>query len=296
MNKTRCRPITKIDYISDFHIDHWVARNQLDYIDSYFVPSILPNECAKTLLIGGDTGSDNVLTAELLRVLSSYYEDVVIVLGNHDGYLISSDGFSSSIDKLIDLRTRIDAIEGVVLLDKETVVIDNITIAGTSGWCDFSYFSDWHDSAQMGKLYYESLNDLHRITPDFLGLESSYNNKYLGPRIEDFSFAEIGEAVLQLADKQKEALRKLSKKADILLTHYPGDARLVSKKWASDPATQFFFMDGSDFDLDGKIWVSGHTHDSYEIELDGVRYLNNAYGYPGERLGLHHSDIKSFEM
>ncbi|MCL2024880.1 MAG: metallophosphoesterase [Coriobacteriia bacterium] len=277
-----------MDYISDIHVNAWLDPQGSDHLFSRFASSLLPSDPADILLVGGDLGSHNALTVELLGALSEHYKHIVAVLGNHDVYLVGPDEelYATSTEKVEALKADIAALDCVTLLDKSSVCIDGITIAGTSGWCDFTYRVDWTDEWEMGKSYYDELADLHCISSDFFGFSAK--------ALHSQSFETVACAVRAFAEDQKSALRELSKNADILLTHYPGNRHLVSPKWERDLGTAFFFMNCSDFGLDKKVWVSGHTHDQYDIMHKGTRYLNNAYGYPRENPKV--SGIKSFEI
>ncbi len=45
-------------------------------------------------------------------------------------------------------------------------------------------------------------------------------------------------------------------------------------------------LDGHVRRLNAAVHVYGHSHVNRDVVLDGTRYINNALGYPTERLGL----------
>jgi hypothetical protein len=72
-----------------------------------------------------------------------YYDHVLVVLGNHDYYLVNSSerwkNNNRSRNRRNNLKDLASQIDGVTLLDGSQITIDGITYGGTGMWHDFSY-------------------------------------------------------------------------------------------------------------------------------------------------------------
>lgn len=68
-----------------------------------------------------------------------------------------------------------------------------------------------------------------------------------------------------------------------MITHHAPSFRSVSPRFAGSPLNGGFVSD-----LDGfiashpiRIWIHGHTHDSFDYRIGATRILANPFGYPG---------------
>jgi predicted phosphodiesterase len=75
----------KIGYISDLHIDFYVAFNK-SHLLKKFIESLNP-EFYDLLIIAGDIGHYNQQNILFLNYFKEYSNKIIAVIGNHDLYL-----------------------------------------------------------------------------------------------------------------------------------------------------------------------------------------------------------------
>ena len=83
---------------------------------------------------------------------------------------------------------------------------------------------------------------------------------------------------------QKKKLENLSSKVDVMITHYVPTFVNMRPSYYSDPFSTFFHFDGKRLleEMQGKVWIHGHTHDTKDHEVHGCHILCNPFGYPNE--------------
>lgn len=258
------------DLISDIHLDFYIdirnpeltMKNKITAL----VESILPEQPQKTLIIAGDLGHYNHQNTFLLEELKKIYENIVLVDGNHDYYLVSSKAKyrykNNSMNRISEMRENASKIENVYYLDGDIIEIDGTKYGGVGMWYDFSYGIQILGKSQEGLFYHwkEVMTDYKLIK----GLDFCSN------------FRE--------ADKAKEKLEKIIKDSDIIITHVGPEWSRIPHKFAYDASTAFYYFDGKPyFDrAKDKVWVYGHTHDRNDYEIYDCRFVNASLGYPSE--------------
>ena len=252
-----------IYYINDIHFDYYYESGHVHD----FIKEILPNDfiCGGLLLIGGDIGHNNKQNKQLFEALFTYFDEVAVVLGNHDWY---NTRFGKTISSKFRGEQSISMYKevGVRVLQtvKDIFEWDDLRIGGSSGWCDLSY---------LRRFNYEP----HRF---YTGEGQNFSDtKYIDFLNDYFHFAEWSNARIQ------EVKDIAAAGCDIVMTHFPFDKYAVADRYRSDIMTAFFNFSGDVLyeDLDGKIYLTGHTHDPYDYPRYGVHFINNALGYPFER-------------
>lgn len=141
-------------------------------------------------------------------------------------------------------RYRAHGIKNLHWLENEAVVVDGQRYLGATGW-----FPDRPNNV----LYQRGLSDFRAIR-DFVPWVHEQNR--------------VSREFLAQATAE-----------DVVVTHHLPNDRCVHKMWAGSQLNRFFVGD-----LDGrpKLWIFGHTHNPTDFVHDGVRYVCNPWGYPGE--------------
>lgn len=167
----------KFDYINDVHLDFWVPfdTNQLKFEKKTkeFANQMLPKQPAKILLIGGDLGHYNRQNYWFLEELSKVYTNILLVLGNHDFYMITKNQEkkyqSNSFHRVQEMKEMVKSLPQVKYLEGDTIELDGVTIGGTGMWYEFSYGQKY-----LGKSYeniwleWSFFSNVHGKSKDFL--------------------------------------------------------------------------------------------------------------------------------
>lgn len=209
---------------------------------------------ADYLILAGDMCTYKTISVfrDFLKRVSPLYKKIFYVLGNHEYYGIE-EWVSASLRKTPRLnltlmyRIELASISNLVLLDNERYDDGLISVYGTTLWSDI---------AGMAWLMMRDSDYISRT--DYL-------------------------------DKHLAALKGLTKlepgAVDIVVTHHMPSFEFVDPKYASlgeEKNSGFASSCERFFDRPRKAWVFGHTHTPMRRAVDGVEFICNPVGYPGE--------------
>lgn len=241
----------RIFALSDIHVDYeanarWVAGlSEADYRDDL-------------LILAGDLTDRLSLLAWCLEAFAKRFRKVLFVPGNHDIWVIRDDRAKQSLQKFDEVRAAAEN-SGVSL---DPYREPGLAILPILGWYDYSFgqpdedlramwmdfracrWPPGYDAARIAE-HFDAANDIHRAPtpgPDDLIVTFSH---FL-PRI------------------------------DVMPWYVPPTSRMLFPILGSDRIERQLRRAGS------RLHVYGHSHVNRDVVLDDVRYVNNAFGYPGE--------------
>lgn len=235
----------KFRVFSDIHLDFYRSNT----IPKLWQPLLSDRDT--TLIIAGDicTASKADLTISWLNELSLEFKHVVLVLGNHDYW-----GSPNWAKEPAIIRKGVN--HNVYVLEKEIITLEGVTIGGATLWTDINN----HDPLDM-----VSVNS---YTKDMMFIR--------GMQVKDW----LSE--FELTKRWIEA-----NKVDILVTHYVPSRKFCAPKYRYDSANCMFnsevVMNMQPESLP-KYWIFGHTHDSYNEEFLGTKFICNPKGYINENI------------
>lgn len=218
---------------------------------------------ADNLILAGDIGK---ITDDRFREFISYcsktWVKIFFVFGNHEFY------GNHSINRLKNQYIEFfSSFNNVFLLDSNYHKINNVIIYGFTGWTRPIF-----KSTSKSK---EKLNDYNQIRCE--------NGKLTVGNI--LSMAETGLNNFKIfIDDVNSGVINCEK--IIVITHFPpiGEGTSDPKYDNDDELKRYFSWNNllEDENIDCKkikIWVSGHTHWSYDFEKSDIRYISNQVGY-----------------
>jgi len=263
----------KFCLISDLHVDH----NPLDY--SCF--DHLSKDC-NTVVLAGDISNDVFESSREIVKLKSYFKEVIWVMGNHDAYnlgfhqtRVSDREFSAkwpypqTVDEIYDHYARWSQEHDIHFLHQSSVVVEGVEFVGATGWHNFDAapYLRFEDQVQC---WMDSINDSRYIR---------WSREY------SVDWKPVLTAALDDADYIREAV-KANILPKVVITHHIPHRNFVK---VTNNIT-WNLLNGSFLntaleecqDPSIRAWCFGHTHFRFDQEQDGIRYLNNARGYPRE--------------
>jgi len=285
----------KISLCSDLHVEH---RHE--------TPPLFDNaDNADVLVMAGDIMVANVYVTrsyhlehkktfnDFLDHVSDKFDNVLWVLGNHEHYY---GDFTTTYGILKEVCAGYDNIH---LLEKETLVLDDVTFIGGTCWTDFL-----KNNPLCHKEVGLSLNDYRCITNANRQVKSYWNetkqdwNRPAGLLITD----DIYDDHLKFMEYVGSELSKLKPDDQcVMITHHAPSFLSVHENYKNDTLMNGGFVsDLSEFILDHpqiKFWTHGHVHNSMDYMIGDTRVLANPLGYPGET--YHHVDeykLITFEL
>jgi len=220
-------------------------------------PMERPQAEADMVILAGDISRP----AEAAQWAAGFGKPVLYVPGNHEFYGGSIDG------TLAQLREHCGR-AGVRLLDREACVIDGVRFLGATLWTDFRLFADatQQELAQQGAMRF--MRDFSRIR-----LRES-EDALLTPE----SSAELHAGYLAWL---RARLDEPHAGPTVVITHHAPSTRSIAARFAGSPINAGFVTDLES--LMGRervaLWIHGHTHDSFDYELNGTRVVCNPRGY-----------------
>lgn len=220
-------------------------------------PMERPQADADIVILAGDISRP----AESVQWAVGFGKPVIYVPGNHEFYGGSIDG------TLAELR-RCCGEAGVHLLDGDALVIDGVRFLGATLWTDFRLFPD----GQQQEL---ALQGAMRFMRDFARIRLSEDKDAL---LTPESSAELHFAYLAWL---RTRLEEPHEGPTVVITHHAPSKRSIAARFAGSPINAGFVTDLET--LMGRervaLWIHGHTHDSFDYEVNGTRVVCNPRGY-----------------
>ena len=192
----------------------------------------------------------------------SKYQEVVMVMGNHEHYGFQYHKTYAHIAANLP--------DHVILLENQTHTIDDVVFVGCTLWTDMNNndpLTMYHMSRSMNDykqvtMFNKVKNVYHRLTPEKT-VEDHYKSKQF-----------IKETVEN----------KFDQKFVVVTHHAPSKASI--KPWYADDHLMngAYSSDLSKFILENpqiKLWTHGHTHDTFDYMIGSTRVVCNPRGYKG---------------
>lgn len=203
----------------------------------------LPKENIDLVILAGDICLSDQIPVVLGMFCKAYIEAKVIYLhGNHEFYHSDrQEVIGYTQDALADH-------DNLIWLDNDVVELDGVRIVGAPMW-----FRDPPPEVQPFK----------RQMNDFAVIEG----------FEDWVYEENAKA--------RAFFDKEVRKGDVVITHYVPTFRSVHPRYVGSPLNAFFVCDQEDLILERepRIWIHGHTHDSFDYLLGSTQVTCNPFGY-----------------
>lgn len=236
------------------------------------------------LVLAGDIGivhrpsSWNDEYVPFLRDMQSRYRYVILVVGNHEHY---GGSFRRTHDKMREW-IREAGLTRVVLLEKETFVVDDVAFIGATLWTDCNKFNP------VSSFYWNSMADSRAIRTG-PNTTLPYERKF---KAEDTwtDWREAKRFILNEISRQKDEDRKV-----VVVTHHAPSPLSIHEQYrtGSNSLLNMFFCSDMTVDVmdrDPDLWIHGHVHNAFDYLLDSTeqicstRVVCNPRGYHGQEI------------
>ena len=231
----------KLHILSDLHVE--------------FGDFVIPDVGADLVILAGDT---HVGTRGVRWALDQGIEvPVIYVLGNHEFY---RNKFPGLID---DLKREAQGTR-VHVLENDVFELGGFRFFGCTLWSDMALFGDVSTAMAVAD---GGMNDYHQI-------RSSHNNKVLTP---EETVAWHRDSV----DKLVDFLASGEPEKSVVVTHGCPSIRSIPERFQDHPLVPAFAANMEDIILDyqPRLWIHGHTHDSFDYRIGRTRIICNPRGY-----------------
>jgi predicted phosphodiesterase len=233
--------------LSDIHIDYQENQRWLFGLSTIdFQEDIL--------ILAGDVTDNLHLLKKCFRDLSSIFKKVLYVPGNHELWVVR-DRSGSSFDKF--LRVCEMASDYGILM--QPYHIGSLSIVPLLGWYDFSF--GW-PSAKLKETWMDFRNCVWSKDPD-MSIVSNF-------------FFKKNTSALNIVNNTVISFSHFLPRLDLIPSRVPSSLHYLNPIMGSESIEEQIRK------LKPQIHIFGHRHLNYHINIDGILYINNAFGYPRE--------------
>lgn len=214
----------------------------------------IPETDADVVILAGDIARPR----EAVSWASGFAKPVLYVPGNHEFY-------GGSLAGTVAELKRLSAGTGIRLLDNDEAIIDGVRFLGATLWTDFMLFGE-------GAKRQAAMQAAQRFMRDFSRI-----------RVDEAPFTPEASAALftQHAAWLEHKLAQPHAGPTVVITHHSPSRKSIHPRFADSPMSACFVSD-AEYLLDGnraRLWIHGHTHDSFDYLVNGTRVLCNPRGY-----------------
>ena len=240
--------MTRIFVLSDLHVDYEANAD--------WVRGLSRQEYSNDVLIlAGDVSHRQALLANCLETLARCFATLLFVPGNHDLWVLGEAPGKTSLEKFSEVASTV-AECGALMASYR---VGDTLIVPLLGWYDYSFGQPGDELSKMWADYracrwpegYQVTDVAHHFErmnrlPGVIGARRVITFSHFLPRI------------------------------DLVPPYVPSRHRLL------DPVLGSERLERQLRQLRPDIHVYGHSHINRSVVLEGVRYVNNAFGYPQE--------------
>jgi Icc-related predicted phosphoesterase len=237
-----------VQIVSDLHIEY----NNNNYYDplNFITPS------ADILILAGDIGSlyKHFQLKDFLIKICKHFQIVLYVPGNHEYYItqnIQPVSMDQLISRLYDIKAEIN---NLYILDRASIQIGNVCIAGCTLW-----------------------SDINIPIPKYLVRIYKMNtNIYKKKFNKDLNY--INNIIKYCSNNSLKLL---------IVTHYVPTYKILKN---TNKKEKFFSLYGSNLDnlltfSNIHTWVCGHVHKNFDFVTEGgTRLVSNQKGKPKDKI------------
>jgi predicted phosphodiesterase len=233
--------------ISDIHFDYdinacWVEELSL----SYFQEDLL--------ILAGDISHDIYRLRTCIQQLCQRFNRVLFVPGNHDLWVVRKE-FDSSFDKFDRvIEVAVDAGASI-----EPYHDQHLSIVPLFSWYDYSFGLP--------------CDNLRKVWVDFCACQWPQG---MGVRDVNHYFLEKNQSHLDIKNEHVISFSHFLPRIDVMPDYIPPKHRVIYPVLGSDA------LDKQVRALNSNIHVYGHSHVNQQVRLNGIDYINNAFGSPSE--------------
>lgn len=216
-----------------------------------------PLNDADVVVLAGDIASPRQAAFWAL----GFNKPVLYVLGNHEYYGKSIQGAAQELKQLC-------AGTHVHVLDDSEIVIGGVRFLGSTLWTDFKLFGEGEPKADAMAQGQRLIRDFSRI------------------RIGDAMpamFTPAASAALfeQHAGWLDRRLGQTHAGPTVVITHHAPSRRSIHARFEGSVLNACFVSDAERLagSARARLWIHGHTHDSFDYDLQGTRVVCNPRGY-----------------
>lgn len=227
----------------------------------------LPSVEADIVILAGDISRPK----EAIEWASGFKQPVLYVPGNHEFY---GSGLKETIAQLKHYAQG----KQIHILDNEEIVLHGIRFVGSTLWTDFNLEGPGETREQAIAQALEFTYDFRRIKSDAIP------GATLSPDEMEALFNH-NRAWLQ------QHLATPFNGPTVVITHHAPSPKSIHPRFENSLINTCFVSNSEDLMGSERaiLWIHGHTHDSFDYQVNGTRVVCNPRGYA--RDGINENEL-----
>jgi predicted phosphodiesterase len=233
----------KLNILSDLHL----GFGAMDW----------PVNDADVVVLAGDISRPREAVAWALK----FDKPVLYVPGNHEFYGGSIDGVLEELERLCQ-GTQVQ------ILDNRECILGEVRFLGTTLWTDFELFDDPRQRVA-------AMAEAQRLMRDF----SRIRTREASPGI--FTPDDAVNLFRRHSAWLEDRLAHAHAGPTVVITHHAPSRHSIHPRFADSLLNACFVSDAEHLLRADRVslWIHGHTHDSFDHEVNGTRVVCNPRGY-----------------
>nr|WP_093167209.1 metallophosphoesterase [Variovorax sp. YR216] len=216
-----------------------------------------PHNDADVVVLAGDISRPREAVDWALRL----DKPVLYVIGNHEFY-------GGSIDGVAEEFRRLCAGTLIKVLDDNGAIVDGVRFLGTTLWTDFELFGD-EDKRSA------AMTEAQGMMRDFSRIRRCQAEPALFTPQDSIGLFRRHSAWLD------DMLATPHEGPTVVITHHAPSRRSIHPRFADSLLNACFVSDAEHLLGEDRVrlWIHGHTHDSFDYLVRGTRVICNPRGY-----------------
>jgi predicted phosphodiesterase len=238
----------RIFAISDLHLDYADNRRWLEGIS-------FEEYREDVLILAGDISDSIELVVWCFGVIKKKFKTILFVPGNHDLWIIRDEKLQDSVDKF---RLLCDIADNCGI-SRKPFHSGVLSIVPLLSWYDYSF----------GK----PTDELYATWMDYRACKWP-----VGASLREVAayFAKLNEDILSITNRTVISFSHFVPRIDVMPAYIPPARKRVY------PVLGTELLERQIRCLQPAIHIYGHSHVNQRVPIDGIFYINNAFGYPEE--------------
>ena len=233
---------------------------------------------ANGIMVNGRNKSE--MYHKFFQECSERFPNVIYIMGNHEYY---HGDFATALDII---RERLSYLENVFIMERQTMVIEDVTFIAGTLWTDMNKEDPQTLYGIKGYMNdYRIIKDSRTNTETEIWMFNENNEPYTGKQKLPSKWspeASVVEHKLML-DTIKATVESNTSNKYVVIGHHAPSKQSTKPKYQKDVMVNgAYSSDLSEFILDHpqiKVWTHGHTHDVFDYMIGGTRIICNPRGY-----------------
>ena len=240
--------VMKVYTVSDLHVDY---PENMDWILSLNSTAYLED----ILVLAGDVSNDLEDLIRVFNSLKSKFKAVHFIPGNHELW-VEKDKLNCSLEKFEAVRGLCDSLD----VELRTVHYEQLSVVPLFSWYDFSF-------GQPDRHLTLAWRDFRACSwPAHLESCADVNDHFLN----------LNREQLDISNEVVISYSHFLPRIDVMPSYIPEDRRRIYPVLGSD------LLGEQVKQLNPDIHIYGHSHVNQSVELENIRYVNNAFARPTE--------------